>query len=355
MDSQEDTITLREFILLLQDYIQYFWSRKWLIILGAILGATYYGFQRFSAPATYHAELTFMLNEEDKGSFNGVGSILGQLGIDSGRGSGFNLAKIKELSRSRRIVQGVIFDSIAIDSNSDLVANHIIDVYDYWDKWSDEGPELRNFKFSHSTTDSFNRVENDVMKSLYWRVIGNQADGISGLVSMDYKDESGIVSIAGKTTMEELSIALSRKLYDKLSDFYVAKTTERQIKTLDRLNETADSVLTELRSVEYRLAQFRDQTASVVLRRNKTVEYDLLRQQQALNAMYAEVVRNKETSIFLLNTKTPNFQVIDTPIVPIYPSSKRIVRGALTGGVLGGLALVILFLILRVYNRTMRG
>ena len=354
MEDKGDAITLKELILLLQEYIQYFWRNKWVILLFVVAGVFYSGYVRFVAPPSYQAELTFMLNEGEKGSMGGVGSILGQLGIEGRGGGGVSLAKIKELSRSRRIIQNVMFDTVVIDNETDIIANHIIRMYDYWKGWKGNTEGLEDFMFTHANTDSFSRTENDVMKTVYFHIIGNPSDGAPGLVYIDYKDDTGIVTVTSKTREEELSIMLSSLLYEELSNFYVEKTTEGQKITLDKLNETADSVLLELRSVEYQVAQFRDRAYSVVMRKNKVKEYDLLRKQQTLNMMYSEVVRNKETSTFLLNTKKPNFQIIDSPIVPIYPSSKKVLKGGVIGGILGGVLCLTILLLVRVYRETMK-
>ncbi|MEL6276275.1 MAG: Wzz/FepE/Etk N-terminal domain-containing protein, partial [Bacteroidota bacterium] len=120
-----DEITLKELILKIQEYFWYLWGKKWWIIAAGLIGGAIGFYRAWTTPLTYTAELTFMVNEDDGANAGGVGAILGQFGLGGGATSEYNLDKILALSRSRRIIREVLFDSVEINSEADLIANHI--------------------------------------------------------------------------------------------------------------------------------------------------------------------------------------------------------------------------------------
>jgi len=356
VDNQQlpnDEITIREIIILVQDYLKFFWSKKWLILLVGLLGAAFFFYRQWKAPVNYSTELTFMVNEDSKGGIPGVGSILGQFGLGGG-GADHNLEKIKELSRSRKIVQNVLFDTILMDGKEDFIANHLIDSYGYHESWAKADDSLLvNFYFKDDTIRDFNRTENTVLKALHYRVIGEAEKGSAALINIDHDPVTGILTMSGQAPSEVLTLEMVNKSYQSLSEFYISRSTERQKVTLERLNFTVDSVFQELSKVEYSLARFRDRSASLIQRRDQLQESNLMRRQQVLNVMYGEALRNRETSAFVLNSETPYFQAIDVPIAPLYTSSKSYVSAILKGGLLGGILIVFILVIVRIYGTIM--
>ena len=109
-----DEITLKELILLIKEYWGVLWGKKWYIIIAGLIGGLIFGIIEYRKPVTYTAELTFMVNEDSGGSSGGAAAILGQFGFGGGAGSEYNLDKIIQLSKSRRIAENVLFDSINI-------------------------------------------------------------------------------------------------------------------------------------------------------------------------------------------------------------------------------------------------
>ena len=62
------------------------------------------------------------------------------------------------------------------------------------------------------------------------------------------------------------------------------------------------------------------------------------RDMQMYTAMYAEVIKNRETTEFILKGQTPYFQIIDSPILPLKKENKRgWVMWALIGFMIGSM------------------
>jgi len=254
-NNYEDEITLKELILKVNEYFWYLWGKKWWIIVAGLIGGATGFYLAHMTPVTYTAELTYMVNEDEDGGIGGAGAILSQIGLGGGSSSEYNLDKIVALSKSRRIVQQALMDSIEIDGEEDLIANHLINVLHLHDSWVDsENPELWGFYFTNSQVGSFNRTANGALKQIFNIVVG----GIDteGLLSNSYKESTGIFRLTLTSESEHLSSVLAERIYSCLSDFYVRQSTKKQRETLSQLSNKVDSIKTVLQSAEYRLAKF---------------------------------------------------------------------------------------------------
>jgi hypothetical protein len=92
------------------------------------------------------------------------------------------------------------------------------------------------------------------------------------------------------------------------------------------LSAKADSVENVLAKAEYRLAQLQDRSSSILLRTNGTEFNKVSRDIQILSLMYGEVVKNRETAAYLLDSKTPFFQVLEHVVKPLDVESKSLLR-----------------------------
>ncbi len=341
----EDEITLKELILSIQEFSKEV-LKNWKIILAvALVMIGIFVLRAHFTPVTYKAELTFMVNE-DGGSMNGVNAILGQFGFGGGKTSS-NLKKILKLSQSKKIIQEVLFKRVKLSQKDgfeeeDFLANHIIRLYDFHEKWSEDETGMANFFFTKSNIKEFSRTENRALGAVFTKVVGKE--DIEGLFETSYSEETGIMNLTVMSESELMSIFLTKYIFESLSVFYVTKTIEKQQQTFDIFNLKADSISTELRAKEIELANFRDRSFGTLMRKDKVKEQLLQRDIQILTLLYGEVLKNLEIADFSLKNKTPFIQEIDIPTVPIKgrePSKvMAVIFGFLFGTVIGIIAIV---------------
>ena len=260
-----DEITLKELILKIQEFWLELWKNKLWIIVTSILMAGIFVLRSYLNPQTFRAELTFMVNEDEGNSLGGMGGLLGQFGFpSSGAGGEFNLDKILELSKSRRIIYPAILDSLPVNQSRSIMANHIIDVYDYHKKWKkSKNEEIHNFRFESNQILGFGKIENIVLKSLYSKVVGNAKMSNDPLLNSKYDEATGILELAIVSESAPLSEYLVDAIFNKLSQYYVTKTIEPQTVTVNALNEKTDSIKRALANAEVRLAQYDDANLSL--------------------------------------------------------------------------------------------
>ncbi len=334
---EEKGLTLQELFLIIKVYYQEI-IKSWKLVGGIIIiVVSLFVLRALLTPVVYPAQLTFMVNEEEGGGIGGAMVILSQFGFGGGSGGGkYNLEKIIELSKTMRILHLVLFDTLELDGQSDFLANHIIDLYDLHDEWSDSKEErLHNFKFTDNKVEEFDRVANGAMKALQGIIIGSEKK--KGIYQTRINDDTGIMTLKVDGLDETFSIALTNSIYHHLSHYYTDKAIEKQQFTFDVVKLKVDSIQGALASAEYRLANFKDSNRRLWSKTSSLEEQRLSRDVQMLTVMYGEAIRNLEIADFSLKNKTPFIQLIDAPTAPISPQTSSKLKAILIGGFLGGI------------------
>jgi len=311
--------------------------RYWYIpVFFALVVAGYQLYKFYNYQPVYPAMITFSVDEDEGGGSSGLSSVLGQFGLGGVRPTRYNLDKILELSKSRRVVQQTLFNKITVDGKQDFIANHLLRLYNLNAVEPKTSKNESPFYFTHDSIPAFDRKENEMLLMVYNFVIGPSDQPKKALMNATYNEDTNIMSISATTTDETLSLEMAKHMFESLSNYYINKAIEKQVKTFKIVREKRDSVLAVLKSVEYRLANSKDTRRSLIMRTDQVTELYLQRELLALSAMYAEVLKNTEVADFALRNKTPFIQVIDTPIVPIAPVQLSLLRLLFIGMVLGG-------------------
>lgn len=351
----QDEITLKDLLLGLQAYVRYCWQRKGWLLAAVLVAAAIGVYKAYTRPAVYTAEISFMVNEEGSSSLGGVGAILGQIGLGSASVSEYNMDKIVELAQSRRIVAEALLDSFSLKGQMDVAANQLIRSQNVHEKWNENKDEqLHNFYFTHNRITDFTRLENKAFKAVYNLVAGDREKGLPGLLSCTYDGNSTILRLKAVTESEDLSLFLVGRVYEALSVFYIQKATEKQEDTYEKIASKTDSVARELNSVEYRLAQTRDRSLGLSLKRDQLTESRLNRELQILTIMYGEAIKNREAARFMLENARPFFQLIDPAIAPLPSERSSVWKNAILWGVLGGGVAVFFLVINRFWRQVMQ-
>ena len=147
---QDDDLTLRDLIKAYRIYrreaIRYWWLYATLFVLAG----GFLVYRAWSTPETYKARMTFMVNEDENSGLAGL-SVLGQLGLGRGRAGRFNLDKIVELAKSRRIIQRVLLSPFPDSTSKDYIGNALIREYALDEQWAESNPEMEGFHFTRDS------------------------------------------------------------------------------------------------------------------------------------------------------------------------------------------------------------
>jgi uncharacterized protein involved in exopolysaccharide biosynthesis len=329
--TQSQQLLITPILAKIKSYWEEIWSRKWWVILSAILLSGAMLTSAWFTPKNYVAPLTFMVDSEKGSPLGGVTSMLGQFGLGGG-GGGQNYEKIRELALSRMILTDVIKTEVSINDRHDFLGNHILDIYGL--KVSEDSDIASNFRFENLDSGQTVKGEAQAILKLSKFIRGNPQKGVEGLLSVGFDDESTVLYIKAKTLEQELSTRLAEVEYDVLSKFYIYNTTKKQKTTYKQLELKVDSIKEELHVAEAALSKFRD-LSGIILHQNKLPRDQLARKVEVLYIMYGEALKNKETADFLLKNATPYFQVIDYPVGPYQPVGKSRLKSLIIGGIWG--------------------
>lgn len=305
-------ITLRGIIQFLITYSKIVRRRWYIVVVVCFAFSSYFLYNAFQARWKYEANLTFMLNDGDKGGIGGIGSLLGQFGLGGGGGEG-NLDKIVELSRTSRILKTAIFSKATIDGQTDFFANHIIRHLGLHEEWKKDTTGLPNFLFTRGEFEQFNRIENHATND----ILGLLNAKKDPLFQCGYAKLSTIFSMNCTTPNEELSIQLVRKIFENLSEFYVLKTTERERQTHDVLRAQKDSIYAVMRGKEVSAARFEDFNRGLVLNSEKVKGAQMQKDANIATLAYGEMLKQFAIADFALKNNTPFIQPIDMPTAPL--------------------------------------
>ncbi|HUR30546.1 MAG TPA: hypothetical protein VMZ69_03885, partial [Saprospiraceae bacterium] len=300
--TEENEVSIRDYILRARDYfseVLHYWYIPAVCIL---LVTAYQLYKYYTYTPVYPATITFSVDEDETGSQSGLAGMLSQFGLGSVRPARYNFDKILELSRSRRVVQNTLFGKTTIDGKEDFIANHIIRIYEFAIP-SEDPKEKKLFFFTHDSLVDFTRQENEVLISLYHFIIGPPDDPSKALLVADYNEDTNIMSLTSTTKNETLSLDLADRMFKSLSDYYINKAIEKSLKTYKIITNKRDSILGQLRSSEYQLANFDDRNRGLMMRTDAVGRLRLQRDVTALTVMYGEVLKNVEVADFSLRSK----------------------------------------------------
>lgn len=333
---EDDDLTLKGLILKVKEFWKELWRCWWIIALITIPIFAYMVYKAVNSEVVYPTKLTFMVEEDSGGGLGALGGLAASFGLGGGGGGEYNLEKMLELARSRKLIQTVLFDKDNIHGKEDYFANHLIRIYNYHDGWSEDTTGLKNFLFVHDSIPGFEYHENNALKQLHRLLVGDREKGVEGLISSSISESTGIMTLSISTLDERLSLQLLEDLYEKLSKYYVEKSIEKASHTFNTMKFKTDSIYTELRNAEYSLANIKDTQKGLFKRTDQLKGFRLEAKIKMLYGVYGESLKNLEVAEFGLRDQTPVIQPIDLPIPPIKPEDGSILKAMIISCILGG-------------------
>jgi hypothetical protein len=332
--------TLKEVVQNLIDWVKFFrsqWKSLALsLIIGAGLGA---GYSQLKAPV-FHAETSFVLEEEGMGGIgqmSGIASLLGvNLGGIGGTNGLFQGDNIMELYRSDRMLEETLLSPF---DNKKLLVDRFIEFEELEKKWSST-IDLSALKFSASK-ENHGVKQDSVLKEIAKIIREKQ------LVVVKPDRKLSIIQVNLSSKDEAFAKLFNETLVSKVNTFYLETKTKKTGENLRILQIQADSVRAILDQSLGTLAAEQDRipnanpllSTATVNGRRKQVDV------QTSAAVFQEIVKNLEMAKISHRINTPLIQLIDSPTFPLKRTEVRLVKGMVFGAfILGVLALSLLYL-----------
>lgn len=324
--------------------IIYFWRILLLSVIGAVLGFYF----AYRSKDLFNANVKFIMKESTGTS--ALLSSLGSLGslVGGGVNSSSPLDRTLAILNSERIVGSSLFKLIKIDGKSDLAINHFIKIYQLDDKWKDD-TLLKNVFFEEIKINpsSLSLAQRKAYKTILNYFIGEN----SQILSVLYEKKSGVFDISIKTLSESFSIEFSKILYYELEKFMYEQSATVSGKNVSILSNKIDSIKVALNEVQNSLARNTDRTLGLLMQEDKVSQKKLIMKEQMLTIMYGEAQKNLETFKFMDESVSTGLEIIESPLSPIKPIKKSVIKFALIGFFLmGSISFSFFYLYSRVKN-----
>lgn len=311
MGQETEVLSLIDIIKSIREYFAEFIG-KWRLVALIVFSTSAIGliYSHFTKP-NYVATSTMMLeNSKNSSSMAGALALASQFGlIGSSSSSVINEEKLVEIIKAETIVYAALFKKATINSKTDILANHFIDLFGY-EKSFEKIDSLKGFRFVNQRG-KLTPLENRVLKMFYSR--------ITKKVLFIDKSKSGIITITTKSSSEFFSKYFNQYLVEAVTSFYVNRITEKGRSSLEAVQKRVDSVAIELKNAEYALARWKDANFHLVKAQGLIAEMDLRRNVEVNNSIYIEGIKQLEISKFTLLQDTPFLQIIDEPMLPLEP------------------------------------
>jgi hypothetical protein len=145
-------------------------------------------------------------------------------------------------------------------------------------------------------------------------------------------------------------------LVKNVNDFYLESKTKKTGENLKVLALQADSVKRALDNSLLELAQFDDSNLNLNSSRsqNQVPRQKIMIDIQASSAVFQEVVKNLEIAKLAHRNNMPLIQIIDRPTYPLKDDRMKWYKAAVIGIVFGGVLMVLLLTLIRIYNSVMK-
>ena len=320
--------SIKDIILTVSDYKNELKKRSFFLILVTVIFSLI-GFAISKIQdKEYEAVLSFIVEDQsdaaNQPSLSGVASLVG---FDIGGGSSsFSQQNIIELLKSRNIIEKTLKNNSDIGGRVDLLLNHYIRI---------------NNLIDDSSTIDFSGNYIDSITNVVWLSIIDRDMHV-----LYQNDEANILNLSFKSLNDEFAKIFTQIIISEISEMYSVYQTEKTRISLNNLESRSDSIFSELKSSERRLARIKDKNTRVITSSGRLSEIQYMREVQVLNSIYIELRKNIELTNMNLLDETPLIQVIDIPVLPLEETNRSMLFWIIISSSLG-LFFVMFVIILR--------
>lgn len=340
-DVKQEEISLKDLILSTRDWIRYFLSKWYIIILFGLLGAGLGFWYASTKKPIYTAVTSFVL--ETGGSLNRLGTYTGiasAFGIDLASGGGlFEGENILELYKSRNIISSALLSEGDFEGKKQLLIDRYIDYNKLRGKWANN-QRLKNIRFTPD-----NQYSDSKAQLIHDSIMGQIVKGIvAGNLKVEKKDRKLNIIYVNVSSPDELfAKVFNEQLVKKVNEFYLDTKTQKNLQNVIILQDKTDSVRGIMTGAINWAAAVADATPNqnptrmaqrVAPMQNAKVSAEV--NQQVLSTL----LQNLELSKMALQKETPLIQIVDNPVLPLEKKGFGTLKGIILGGFIGVVLIV---------------
>ena len=317
------TIKYPELKAVIQRFLNYFISQYKIILLITIITSTIGLIYGKLQPSTYKATSTFIVEDKSGKGGGGLSGLASQFGIDvgglTGGGAGlFDGDNILEIIKSRAIIEKVLLTKIEEPSlaKGQTIADYYIQINNLGPAFESKNITTKSLNFAGLTEGIKHTLQQDSILFILY-------SGINKSLNVEKKNKkSTIITLEVVSGNQVFSKIFAEQLLKQTSDLYIDIKTGNLSRSIDRIQQKADSLQNSLRGIYQKSFQAENATklynVNSSLRINTSQTEITARDKTVSSTLYAEVVKNLETLKLSLINQTPVIQVLDSPKYPMF-------------------------------------
>ena len=303
-----ETIKYTELKAVIQRFTKYFISQYKIIFLVTIIASAIGLLYGKLQPSTFKATTTFIVEDKSGKGGGGLSGLASQFGIDlgglTGGGAGlFDGDNILEIIKSRAIIEKVLLTKMDEPSSlkGQTIADYYIQINNLAPTFESKNINVKSLNFAGLTEGAKHTIQQDsILYILYSRINKN--------LKVEKKNKkSTIITLEVVSGDQVFSKTFAEELLKQTSDLYIDIKTGNLSRSIDRIQQKADSLQRSLSNIYQNSFQI-NSSRTELSNRDKTFS----------STLYAEVVKNLETLKLSLINQTPVIQVLDTPKFPLF-------------------------------------
>ena len=338
-----ETIKYSELKAVILRFANYFISQYKIILyitlITSALGLLYGKLQ----PSTYKATSTFIVEDKSGKGGGGLSGLASQFGIDvgglTGGGAGlFDGDNILEIIKSRSIIEKVLLTKMEEPSSlkGQTIADYYIQINNLAPAFESKNINVKSLNFAGLTEGAKHTVQQDSILYILFSKINKN-------LNVEKKSKkSTIITLEVVSGDQVFSKTFAEEVLKQTSDLYIDIKTGNLSRSIDRIQQKADSLQNSLRGIYQKSFQAENATklynVNSSLRINTSQTEIAARDKTVSSTLYGEVVKNLETLKLSLINQTPVIQVLDTPKYPLFdqrtPARYSLIIGFAIGFVL---------------------
>ena len=352
--NKSDEISLKDFILKVQEWSKYLFSKWYIIFISGIIGSGLGVFYAYAKKINFKASTTFVLESGDnnKGGLGQMAGLAALAGVDLGLSGGgiFQGDNLFELYKSRNMIESTLLLPSESD-NSILLIDRYLAMENLRKKWEKDQPELLKINFSKPLPKELLRVRDSILQKVVQDINKNN------LIVDKLDKKLSIIKVDVKSSDELFSKEFNEALVSQVNAFYVKTKTKKSLANIDLLQHKTDSVRAIMNNSIATAAITIDATPNLNPTKQAQRIVPTQRSQfsaETNKAILSQLIQNLEMSKLALLKEAPLIQKVDEPILPLETDRIGKVKAAIIGGILLGILTLLFLIARRQYTKVMK-
>jgi hypothetical protein len=307
---QEEEYFFRNTFKKRKEDVIYLWKYRTKIVAACISGLILGALLAWLWPVSYTSRLTFVV-EESQSSTGSLSALAGQFGFDLGNLTSSNSVlagdNVQAFLKSYTLIRKTLLSPYNSNSDYSLADRYAESSHlkSKWGKYVKKGQEIR----FPTDTSHYTRLQDSLVQDMTEQIIDKNLS-----VS---KPDKKLSFFEADITMrdEKLSMLFCSRLIEAATTFYISTKTQRLRTDVNTLQARADSLEKALNKKTYSASAATQMSldANPAYPTSTVTAEVQARDKTVLATIYAEVVKQLESSRMMLSRETPTFQIVDEP------------------------------------------